>query len=196
MTLRFKNDDGSTWHLGLGKYRVFSNAKPTLSESIEVLTPGSVASTAYLSYPVRVKVESPDPYRILLSESSKDNVVELKRNPSLLSPISKKSFEVVSSGMCIQFLGSCQNSGRRPPLLTPKDFMSLIDCLKKLQIHPRGKSKFKLINFASMHFEKVKCLPTSFNGNVMFELLPLLPSISTPMQCQMVGMNKKFNGHM
>jgi hypothetical protein len=47
-----------------------------------------------------------------------------------------------------------------------------------------------------MRFEKVKSLPTSFNGDVMFELPLVLLSTSTPMQCQMEGMDKKFDGHM
>jgi hypothetical protein len=136
MTLRFKNDIGSTWRLTPGKYQVFGNAKPTPSKSIEVLTLGSVASTAHLSHPMRVKVESPDPYQILFSESFDDDVVEFLRNPSLLFPISDKSFEVVFGGMRTQSLGSCQNSGGRPPLSAPKDFMSLIDYLKKFQIRP------------------------------------------------------------
>jgi hypothetical protein len=132
MTLRFENDAGSTWCLDPGKYRVFGNAKPTPFESIEVLINGFVVSTAHLSYLVRVKVESPNLYQSFLSESLYDDVVELKRKPSLFFPISKKSFEVVSSGTHIQSLGSYQNSGGRPPLPAPKDFVSLIDYLKKL----------------------------------------------------------------
>jgi hypothetical protein len=47
-----------------------------------------------------------------------------------------------------------------------------------------------------MCFEKVKSLPTSFNGDVMFELPLVPPSTSTPMQHQIEGMDKKFDGHM
>jgi hypothetical protein len=67
---------------------------------------------------------------------------------------------------------------------------------KKLQIRPWSKNELKLIDFASMHFEKVKSLPTSFNGNIMFELPPIMLSTSTPMQCQIEGMDKKFDGHI
>ena len=122
MTLWFKNDASSTWHLTPGKHQLFGNAKPTPSKSIEVLTPSFVTSTTHLSHLVRVKVESHDPYRIFLSESYDDNVVELKRNPSLLFPILDKSFEVVFGGTAIQSLNSCQNSSGRATTTSPNRF--------------------------------------------------------------------------
>jgi hypothetical protein len=173
---------------------MFGNAKSTLFESTELLTPGFVASIVHISYPVRV--ESLEPYRIFLSESSDDDVVELKRNPSLLFPISEKSIDIGSNETRIQSNGSCQNLGGRPLLPTPKDFVSLIDCLKKSQICPWDRSEFKLIDYASMHFEKVRSLLTSFNGDVMFELPLVMLSTSTSMQRQMEGKDKKFNGHI
>jgi hypothetical protein len=49
------------------------------------------------------------------------------------------------------------------------------------------------LDYNKIPFQKVQFLPIAFNGDVLFELPPMFPTIHMPLQMQ--GMDRKYDGH-
>jgi len=49
------------------------------------------------------------------------------------------------------------------------------------------------LDYDKIVFQKIQFLPITFDGDVMFKLLPIFSTIHRPLQMQ--GMDRKYNGH-
>jgi hypothetical protein len=58
---------------------------------------------------------------------------------------------------------------------------------------PRISFELKSLNYDVIKIEFVNCLPTKFNGDILFELPPLHHLLGHSEQLQ--GMDKKYDGH-
>jgi len=54
-------------------------------------------------------------------------------------------------------------------------------------------SKLKSFDYGVITIEFMNCLPTKFNGNMLFELPPFCHPLGHLKQLQ--GMDRKYNGH-
>jgi len=83
----------------------------------------------------------------------------------------------------------------RPPVPPNLESSIVLECQRQLQSRARGKNELKLLNLDTLRCEKVKYLPLDFDGDILFEFLPLPISSSPSIARQMEGMDKLFDGH-
>ncbi len=71
---------------------------------------------------------------------------------------------------------------------------NVVDLLKAMSLTPQACSELKSLDYGAIIIEFVNCLPTKFNGDILFEL----PLICHPLGHfgQLQGMDKKFDGHV
>jgi hypothetical protein len=69
-------------------------------------------------------------------------------------------------------------------------FSNVVDLLKAMSLTPHACSKLKSLYYRAITIEFVNCLPTKFNGDILFELPP-----SHHLLGQLQGMGRKFDGH-
>jgi hypothetical protein len=79
-----------------------------------------------------------------------------------------------------------------PPLVGPLKSISIVDSLKRIRASKGVRNVFKTLNFDSLNIQRVKFLPPTFNGDVLFELPPV--DTSGPFH-MMHGMDKRHDGH-
>ncbi len=72
-------------------------------------------------------------------------------------------------------------------------FSNVVDSLKAMSLIPYICSELKSLDYGAITIEFVNCLPTKFNGDILFELPPIHHPLGHYGQLQ--GMDKKFNGH-
>jgi hypothetical protein len=71
-------------------------------------------------------------------------------------------------------------------------FSNVVDLLKAMSLTPHICSKLKSLDYGAIIIEFGNCLPTKFNGNILFELSPIHHSLGHFEQLQ--GIHKKSNG--
>jgi hypothetical protein len=72
-------------------------------------------------------------------------------------------------------------------------FPNVVDCFKLMSFAPHATFELREVNYNRFCIKNVPCIPTTFDGDVLFEL----PLINNP-DChfgQMQGMDKKYDGH-
>ncbi len=72
--------------------------------------------------------------------------------------------------------------------------LSVVECLKAMSLIAHASSKLRDLNYNSFCIEIVPCIPTTFNGDVLFELPPLVSLDGHSNQMQ--GMDRKHDGHV
>ena len=87
-------------------------------------------------------------------------------------------------------------SDARPPLHPQTLFRtSDVACLKRLALRPNTKNVLKNMDYASVPHRIVDFLPSIYNGNIIFELLPLAVGATSSKAKSLQGMYKKYDGH-
>ncbi len=71
---------------------------------------------------------------------------------------------------------------------------SNVDLLKAMSLTPQACFELKSLDYGAIIIEFVNCLPTKFNGDILFELPPIRHPLGHFEQLQ--GMDKKFDGHV
>jgi hypothetical protein len=155
-----------------------------MAASTELVTPHcSSTGTVQLTSTIRVKVKHAEELITILSNDSDINspTVALPMTSPLVnsSPLesSKKSLILLS---------------HPPPHVGHLKSISVVDSLKRIRASKGVRNVFKTLDFDNLDFQRVKFLPPTFNGDVMFEL-PLVDT-SGPFH-MMHGMDKPHDGH-
>jgi hypothetical protein len=79
-------------------------------------------------------------------------------------------------------------------VLQTTPFTSVVDSLNAKFLTPHASSKLKSLDYSAITIEFVYCLPTKFNGDILFEF----PLVCYPLghSEQLQGMDKKYDGHV
>jgi hypothetical protein len=73
-------------------------------------------------------------------------------------------------------------------------FTNVVDSLKVMSLTSHASFELKSLDYDAIMIEFVNCLPTKFNGDILFKLLLMHHSLGHYEQLQ--GMDKKYNGHV
>jgi hypothetical protein len=79
-----------------------------------------------------------------------------------------------------------------PPNVCHQKSISVVDSLRRIRASKGVRNVFKTLDFDTVDIQRVKFLPPTFNGNVLFELPPV--DTSGPFH-MMHGMDKRHDGH-
>jgi hypothetical protein len=112
-----------------------------------------------------------------LCDSSNEN------NPSLLDVVVL---------LCVNF----QLAKEQPLLLVVPQaipFTNVVNLLKVMFLTPHVSFELKSLDYDAITIEFVNCLPTKFNGDILFELFHVL-HLSRHFE-QLQGMDRKYDGH-
>jgi hypothetical protein len=71
-------------------------------------------------------------------------------------------------------------------------FSNVVDLLKAMSLISHTCSKLKSLDYGVIIIEFVNCLPTKFNGDILFENFPICHPLGHFKQLQ--GIHKKSNG--
>jgi hypothetical protein len=155
-----------------------------MAASTELVTPHrSSTSTVQLTPVTWVKVEHAEELITILSDDSDGN------SPVVASPIRSPLIN-----------NSLPESSQKSHILlshpSPQDgnekSISVVDSLRRIRASKGVRNVFKTLDFNSLDIQRVKFLPPTFNGDVLFEL-PLVDT-SGPFH-MMHGMDKRHDGH-
>jgi hypothetical protein len=178
--------DGASkqWLLNAGRYRVYGVSDSVMAASTELVTPHrSSTGTVQLTPATRVKLEHADELITILSDDSDGNspIVAVPMSSPLVDSLLPESSQKSPSPVCRPTpLGLCPTSS------------SIVDSLGRIRAMKGARSIFKSLDFDTLDVQRVKFLPPTFNGNVLFELPPVDKSGSFHM---MHGMDKRHDGH-
>jgi hypothetical protein len=172
------------WLLNAGRYRVYGVSDSVMAATTELVTPHrSSTGTVQLTHATRVKVEQAEELITILSDDSDGNsppVALPMTSPLLNSPLPE----------------SGQNSpsplNHPPPNVCRQECLSVLDSLRRIRASKGVRNVFKTLDFDSLDIQRVKFLPPTFNGDVLFELPPV--DTSGPFH-MMHGMDKRHDGH-
>jgi hypothetical protein len=178
--------DGDTkqWLLNTGIYRVYGVSDSVMATSTELVTSHrSSTGTIQLTPATWVKVEHAEELITIINDDSDRN------SPAVASPIRSP-------------LVNCsppESSQRSPILLSHPPphvghlkSISVVDSLRRIWASKGVRNVFKTLHFDTLDIQRVKFLPPTFNGNVLFEL----PPVDTLGPFHMMhGMDKRHDGH-
>ena len=178
--------DGTSkqWLLNAGRYRVYGISDSVVAASTELVRPHrSSTSTVQLIAATRVKLEHADELITILSGDSDGNspTLALPRTSPLVDRTLSKSSQKSSSSL----------SHPLPHVVCQRS-ICIVDALKRIQAMKEVRNVFKTLDFDTLDIQKVKFLPPTFNGDVLFVLPPVDKSGSFHM---MYGMDKRHDGH-
>ncbi len=71
--------------------------------------------------------------------------------------------------------------------------LTVIDYLKAMSLAMHANSELRYLNYDNFCIKIVPCIPTTFNGDVLFEFSPIVSPSSHYKQMQ--GMDMKHDGH-
>jgi hypothetical protein len=143
-----------------------------------------------------VKLEKPDNLVNLSSDSSEGVLPNVP-------PPTPTTHTLVSDSKCSEYsksvftpVGSSGHSNLSRPPCHPntREYRSVMHCLRHLASFPGSRNELVSIDYDKITYHKVQYLPTSYNGDVIFELPPSQVSASTSKNV-MDGMDKRLNGH-
>jgi hypothetical protein len=194
LQLRFRDNDGHHWVLPPGRYRAFGLTAALMAASTDLLSQPSDMSSVQPPLLHSVKLEFPDGLVHLSSDSSEDELPSASLpspaayTPNTDSKCTKHSKSVFTA------VGSSGHSNLSRPPFHPREFPSVMQCLRGLASIPGSRNELASIDYDKIAYHKVQYLPPSFNGDVIFELPPSRVSASTSKNT-MDGMDKQFDGH-
>jgi hypothetical protein len=178
--------DGASkhWLLNAGKYRVYGVNDSVMEASTKLVTPHrSSTGTVQLTPATRVKLEHAEELITILSDDSDHNsptVALPTTSPLVKSPIPESSQK------------SPIPRSHPPAHIGHQRSLSVVDSLKRIRASKGIRNVFKTLDFDTLDIQRVKFLPPTFNGDVLFELPPV--DTSGPFH-MMHGMDKHHNGH-
>ena len=189
-----------TWSLEKGTYKVFGLSRMQMEASTQQVTPTNF-TTSTVHAPVRTHTtsvgdipptstqwQSHSP--IFIGNSNDNFPVEdiTASTPALFST-------PPASGVHEPRLAT-STSGARPPLHPQTLFWtSAIACLKRLAHRPNTKNVLKNMDYASVPHQVVDFLPSIYNGDIIFELPPIVVGATSSKAKSLQGMDKKYDGH-
>jgi hypothetical protein len=155
-----------------------------MTASTELITPHrSSTGTVQLTPATRVKLEHAEELIIILSDDSNHNspIVALPTiSPLVKSPIPESSQK------------SPIPRSHPPPHIGHQRSLSVVNSLKRIRASKGIRNVFKILDFDTLDIQRVKFLPPTFNGVVLFEL----PPVDTLGPFHMMhGMDKHHDGH-
>jgi hypothetical protein len=178
--------DGASkhWLLNAGRYRVYGVSDSVMAASMELVTPHrSSTGTVQLTPATQVKIEHAEELITILSDDSDGNsppVALPMTSPLVNSPLPESSEK---SPIPLSHL---------PAHVLHPTSLSVVDSLKKIRASKGVRNVFKTLDFHTLVIQRVKFLPPTFNGDVLFELPPV--DTSGPFH-MMHGMDKRHDGH-
>ena len=143
----------------------------------------SSPSPAQLTPATVVKLEQDDELITILSEDSDGN--SPKRVLPSVSPLVDRTLSKSSQK-------SPSSRSHPPPHIVCQRSTCIVDALKRIQAMKGVRNVFKTLHFDTLDIQRVKFLPPTFNGDVLFMLPPVDKSGSFHM---MHGMDKCHDGH-
>ena len=176
--------DSKCWLLKHGMYRVYGVSDSMMAASTELVTPHrSSTATVQLTPPARVKLEHADELITILSDDSEGNspTVALPMSSPLDNSPLPESSQRSPSSLC-----------RPSPNALCYTSSCIVDSLRRIRAIKGVRNVFKTLDFDTLDIQRVKFLPPTFNGDVIFELPALDKSGSFHM---MHGMDKHHDGH-
>ena len=175
--------DGASkqWLLNVGRYRVYGVIDSVMAASTELVRPST--STAQFTLAIRVKLEHVDELITVLNKDSDGNSppqVRPRVSPSVDRTLSKSSQKSPSS------------LSHPLPHIVCQRSTCIVDALKRIQAMKGVRNVFKTLHFDTLDIQRVKFLPPTFNGDVLF-VLPLVDKSGS--FHMMHGMDKRHDGH-
>jgi hypothetical protein len=159
-------------------------SESVMAASTELVTPHrSSTGTVQIIPATRVKVEHAEELITLLSNDSNGNsppVALPMTSPLLNSPLPESNQKSPSP------------LSHLPPNVVHPTSLSIVDSLKRIRASKGVRNVFKTLDFDTLNVQRVKFLPPTFNGDVLFELPPI--DTSGPFH-MMHGMDKRHDGH-
>jgi hypothetical protein len=196
LQLRFRDNEGHHWVLLPGRYMAFGLIAALTAASTDLLSMPSDMSSIQPPLLHHVKLECPDDLVHLSSDSSEgelSNVILLTAVADTLISDSKDTEPLKSIYTPIS---SFSHSSFSCPPFHPntRKFPSIMQSLRRLASVHGSRNKLAFIDYDKIAYHKVQYLPPSYNGNILFELLPSRVSASTSKNT-MDGIDKWFDGH-
>jgi hypothetical protein len=178
--------DGASkqWLLNAGRYQVYGVSDSVMAATTELVTPHrSSTGTVQLTHATRVKVEQAEELITILSDDLDGNSppVPLPMTSPLLSSPLPESGQKSPSPLSHPLSNICHQK-----------CLSVLDSLRRIRASKGVRNIFKTLDFDTLDIQRVKFLPPTFNGDVLFELLPV--DTSGPFH-MMHGMDKRHDGH-
>jgi hypothetical protein len=172
------------WLLNASRYRIYGVSDSVMAASTELVTPHrSSTGTVQLTPTTRVKVEHREEQITILSDDSDGN------SPVVASPIGSP---LVNSSLPDSSQRSPISLSHPAPHIGHQKSLSIIDSLKKIRSSKGVRNVFKTLDFDNLDIQRVKFLPPTFDGDVLFEL----PPVDTLGPFHMMhGMDKHHDGH-
>jgi hypothetical protein len=136
-----------------------------MAATTELVTPHrSSTGTVQLTHATRVKVEQAEELITILSDDSDGHSPPIAlpmTSPLLNSPhpeLGQKSPSPLS---------------HPPPNVCSQKCLSVLDSLRRIRASKGVRNIFKTLDFDTLDIQRVKFLPPTFNGDVLFELPPV-----------------------
>jgi hypothetical protein len=155
-----------------------------MAATTELVTPHrSSTGTVQLTHATWVKVEQAEELITLLSNNSDGN------SPPVTLPMTSPLLNgpLLESGQ-----KSLSPLSHLPPNVYHQKCRSVVDSLRRIRASKGVRNVFKTLDFDTLDIQRVKFLPPTFNGNVLFEL----PPVDTLGPFHMMhGMDMRHDGH-
>lgn len=177
-------EDGKVWLLCPRRYRAFGLSDSLMGASTEllVLKESSTCSIQAI-VPTRVKLE---PELETIYELSDDELPE----PHDVYKVRTSSYPVP------QCSAGSTSSATIAALSPSTKIHSIVECLKKLVGRKGSRNVFKQIDYHTVDIHGVEFLPPKYNGDIIFEFLPLGSSSKDTKAKHLCGMDKQYDGHV
>jgi hypothetical protein len=179
--------DSKQWLFNVGRYRVYSVSDSPMAASTKlVISHRSSTGTVQLTPTTRVKVEHAEELITILNDDSDGN------SPTVASPIRSP---LVKSSLPNSNQRSLIPLSHPAPHVGHQRSLSVVDSLKRLQASKGTRNVLKSLAYNSLDIQRVQYLPSTFNGDVLFELPPVDMSGLQTQGKLMHGKDKHHDGH-
>jgi hypothetical protein len=157
---------------------VYGVSDSVMAASTELVTPHrSSTSTVQLTPVTRMKVEHAEELITILNDDSDRN------SPIVASPIRSP---LVNSSLPESSQKSLILLRHPSPQVGNEKSISVVDSLRRIRASKGVRNVFKTLDFDTLDIQRVKFLPPTFNGDVLFEL-PLVDTLGP--------FHKRHDGH-
>jgi hypothetical protein len=178
------NGGTKQWLLNAGRYQVYGVSDSVMVATMELVTPHrSSTGTVQLTPATRMKVEHAEELITILSDDS---------DGSSLAVVSRISSPLINSFVPDSSQRSPTPLSHLPPRVGHQKCLSVVDSLRRIRASKGVRNIFKTLDFDTLDIQRVKFLPPTFNGDVLFKLPPV--DTSGPFH-MMHGMDKCHDGH-
>jgi hypothetical protein len=196
LQVSFRDDEGQLWLLPPGRYRAFGLNVALIATSTDLVSQPSDMSSVQPPLLHSVKLEMPDNLVNLSSDSYEGALPNVPPpTPAAHTPVSNSKCSEHSKSVFTPIGSSSHSNPSRPPFHPNTcEYPSVMQCLRRLASFPGSRNKLATLDYDKIPYHKVQYLPPSYDGNVIFELLPSSVSVSISKNT-MDSMDKRFDGH-